>query len=63
MREEKRLWGSSCQVFVGGVGQGATVAIYYALNTKEKPAGVISVDGYFPKTLYCNFRVLPLEIK
>ena len=48
VREEKRVWGSLSRVFVGGVGQGATVAVYYAFSTKEKPVGVISVDGLLP---------------
>lgn len=34
------------RIFIGGAGQGGTMALYYAMSSKYPLGGVISVGGY-----------------
>lgn len=48
-------------MFIGGYGQGATLALHYAMSCSNIPAGVISVNGYLLKnTNVVNGGKLPV---
>jgi phospholipase/carboxylesterase len=42
------------RVFVGGFSQGGVIALRYALEAKEPPAGAICFSGYFLQTTQLN---------
>lgn len=42
------------KIYIGGSGQGATMALHYALTSKESLAGVIAVGGYLLKSSPLN---------